>query len=114
MASVKLQHVSHKLPIKFEFMYDGQVVAYDGVAELKPDELRWARPLYYKGYQNRPDGTWMATQMDMEAEIARQLSQTDGTDDGPKGNFPRKPIQTATRVRAGSKNKTESEPITTA
>jgi len=103
MASIKLVHHTHKLPVKIEYMYDGLIVAYDGVVEIPPQSQHWARPLYIKGYQYTTDGRWLQTQMDLESEVARQLSETSYSEDDPPGSFPRKPIQTATRVRAGTK-----------
>lgn len=102
MASVTLVHHTHRLPIKYEYQYDGMIIAYDGAVTIPQENMHWARPLFIRGYTHTPDGRWLKTQMDLEAEVARQLAETNYSDEDPQGLFPRKPIQTTQRVRAGS------------
>lgn len=115
MASVTLVHHTHRLPIKYEYTYFGVIEAYDGVVTIQEEDRDWCRLMYIKGYQYTPDGRWLATQMDLEAEVARQLAETSKTNEATQDSVPSKPVKASTpKVIKAAPKTTEKLPVTVA
>lgn len=51
-----LKHVTHSLPVKIEYFYDGLTVVKDGIVEVDADDEAHARVLWLRGYRMTKDG----------------------------------------------------------
>lgn len=56
MSKVVLRHVTHTLPVKIEYFYDGLIDVYGGFVEIDADDEVHARLLWARGYRLTKDG----------------------------------------------------------
>lgn len=57
---VTLKHLTHSLPVKHEYFYDGLVIARDGFISIDSDNINHLRAAYFRGYQQTPKGKWLS------------------------------------------------------
>lgn len=56
MSKITLRHVTHALPTKVEYFYDGLLVAKNGAIEIEAGDEVHMRTLWLRGYRLSDDG----------------------------------------------------------
>ena len=93
--TVTLKHAFHTLPERYEFFYDGQAVAKDGLLTLPVDNVNHIRAAFFRGYNLTTDGERLVTFADLDEYIAQSQKTT-------------KTVKTAKSARKSSKNESSN------
>lgn len=74
--TVTLKHSLHTLPERYEFFYDGQAVAKDGLLTLPVDNVNHIRAAFFRGYNLTTDGERLVTFDDLDNYIESQTAKS--------------------------------------
>lgn len=74
--TVTLKHALHTLPERYEFFYDGQAVAKDGLLTLPVENISQVRAAFFRGYNLTADGERLVTFTDLDEYIESQTAKS--------------------------------------
>ena len=77
--TVTLKHVTHTVPARYEYFYDGQAVARDGLLTLPAEQVSQLRAAYFRGYQDTPEGKRLANFQELDEYIEKSREPANGT-----------------------------------
>lgn len=80
--TVTLKHVTHTVPARYEFFYDGQAVARDGLLTLPAEQVSHLRAAFFRGYQLTQDGRRLASFQELDQYVAEQTAMSAEVDNG--------------------------------
>lgn len=75
MKTVTLKHVYHTLPYRFEPVYDGVYEARDGLVTLPIDNVNHVRALWFRGYQQTPEGQSLRNFVELDSYLERVAAE---------------------------------------
>ena len=79
---VQLRHVSHVVPRRMEYFYDGgHTAAYEGLISLDSDKLEHLRTAYFRGYRDTFDGRRLHGFTELEEYARTTAESVRGTND---------------------------------
>ena len=105
--TVTLKHALHTLPERYEFFYDGQAVAKDGLLTLPVDNVNHIRAAFFRGYNMTPDGERLVTFDDLNRYIAEGQTAKSAEDTDDKSTNTRGFSTPENRVRKSKSNRSK-------
>lgn len=102
--TVTLKHALHTLPERYEFFYDGQAIARDGLLTLPVDNVNHIRAAFFRGYNLTPEGERLVTFDDLDNYIESQTAKSAEVNNEQKGTNPRGFSTPEDRVRKSKSN----------
>lgn len=103
--TVTLKHAIHALPERYEFFYDGQAVAYDGLLTLPVDDVNHIRAAFFRGYTLTTDGERLVTFDDLDNYIERQTAESAEGNSNDKSSDSRGFSTDKNRIRQSKSNR---------
>lgn len=71
--TIQLRHVSHSVPFRIEFFYDGFARSENGVVSIDSSKIQHIRAAFFRGYQITPEGRRLNNFADLDRYIAESI-----------------------------------------
>lgn len=76
---ISLKHVSHSVPRRIEYFYDGLVVAENGIISIDSDHPEHIRAAYFRGYQDTLSGRRLDNFQELDSYVLSETAKSERT-----------------------------------